>query len=174
MYSQSSSFDEAEVNLQSDIDNLIKWFTTNKLHVNVSKSSCMSFTTRNNIRELNITINGNALKVENDVKYFGVHINDNLSWNIHIANVCKRLGHGFQILRKLSNVIPVNDMLTIYKTLIQPHIDYCITTLYRDMPTNVTAKEFNDYKIQYLDLLQISLDGTLAHGIFWMILMYIM
>ena len=46
IYSQSSSFDEAEVNFQSDIDNLIKWFTTNKLHVNVSKSSCMSFTTR--------------------------------------------------------------------------------------------------------------------------------
>ena len=127
IYSHSSSFDEAEVNLQSDIDNLIKWFTTNKLHVNVSKSSCMSFTTRNNIRELNITINGNALKVENDVKYLGVHINDNISWNRHIANVCKRLGHGFQILRKLNNVIPVNDMFTIYKTLIQPHIDYCIT-----------------------------------------------
>ena len=56
-----------------------------------------------------------------------MHINDNLSWNRHIANVCKRLGHGFQILPKLNNVIPVNDMLTIYKTLIQPHIDYCIT-----------------------------------------------
>ena len=49
----------------------------------------------------------------------GVHINDNFSWNRHIANVCKRLGHGFQIVRKLNNVIPVNDMLTIYKTLIQ-------------------------------------------------------
>ena len=84
-----------------------------------------------------------------------------ITWNRHIANVCKRLGHGFQILR---NVIPVNDMLTIYKTLIQPHIDYCIT-IWGYAP-KCTSKEFNDYKIKYLDLLQISLDGTLAHGIF--------
>ena len=78
--------------------------------------------------------------------------------------------YGFQILRKLNNVIPVNDMLTMYKTLIQLHIDYCITMW--GYALNVTSKDFNDYKIKYLDLLQISLDGTLAHGIFWVILMY--
>ena len=32
-----------------------------------------------------------------------------------------------QILCKLKGIINANDLLIVYKTLVQPHIDYCIT-----------------------------------------------
>ena len=48
LYAQTSSTDEAQLVLQNDMDNLIKWFNNNKLHVNISKSSCMTLSTRHN------------------------------------------------------------------------------------------------------------------------------
>jgi hypothetical protein len=83
--------------------------------------------TRHNVGDLNITINDDSINVDNDVKYLGVYVSNDLSWDKHISNVCRKLGHGLQILRRLQGIVPVNDMVTIYKTIIQPHIDYCIT-----------------------------------------------
>ena len=37
LYAQYSSLDEAESQLQKDIDNLMIWLDMNRLHVNVSK-----------------------------------------------------------------------------------------------------------------------------------------
>jgi hypothetical protein len=127
LYTQSSSLDEAESQLQNDIDNLMTWLDVNRLHVNASKSSCMVLSTRHNVGDINITINDDSINVDNDVKYLGVYVSNDLSWDKHISNVCRKLGHGLQILRRLQGIVPVNDMVTIYKTIIQPHIDYCIT-----------------------------------------------
>ena len=44
-----------------------------------------------------------------------------------IHSTCKKLGHGIYILRKLKDKVPINDLITIYKTIIQSHIDYCLT-----------------------------------------------
>jgi retron-type reverse transcriptase len=55
LYTQSSSLDEAESQLQNDIDNLMTWLDLNRLHVNASKSSCMVLSTRHNVGDINIT-----------------------------------------------------------------------------------------------------------------------
>ena len=41
LYTQSSTLEEAQCELQTDLNNVIKWFNSNKLHVNTTKSSCM-------------------------------------------------------------------------------------------------------------------------------------
>ena len=88
----------------------------------------MTLSTRHNAPNVNISMNNTPLKVDNKAKYLGVQLTNNMSWESHISNVCKqKIGHGIQILRRLRNVIPLEDMIKIYKTVLQPHIDYCIT-----------------------------------------------
>ena len=99
----------------------------NKLYVNTSKSSCMKFTNRHNVPDLKINVNNTILDNETDVKYLGVHISNDLSWHVQISAVCKKLGHGIQVLRKLKGKIPMNGLIMAYTTIIQTHMDYCLT-----------------------------------------------
>ena len=126
IYAQSNSPLTAQTILQEDIHNIAKWFNKNRLHINASKSSCMVLSTRQ-INDVDVIINDTPLTVDNKVKYLGVTISKDLTWNHHIANVCKKLGHGIQLIRKLKQILPLNDLITLYKTVIQPHIDYCLT-----------------------------------------------
>lgn len=127
LYAQGSSPTETQSILQADLENLINWFDMNKLHVNASKSSCMTFSTRRNIPEIDVTINGIPLQNDIKTKYLGVNISNDMSWNTHISHVCRKLGHGIQVLRRLKTFISIDDLVNVYKTVLQPHIDYCLT-----------------------------------------------
>ena len=48
-YTQASSFTDAQSSLQTDVNNIVKWFNMNKLYVNTSKSSCIKFTNRHKV-----------------------------------------------------------------------------------------------------------------------------
>lgn len=74
----------------SIIYNVVKWFNNNRLHVNSSKSSCMRLTTKSNVRDLEININGTNVNTESNMKYLGVNITDKLCWNTHISQICKK------------------------------------------------------------------------------------
>ena len=76
---------------------------------------------------LDITINNSPVQPVSNVSYLWVKISHDLSWDSQINSTCKKLGHGIYILRKLKDKVPINDLITIYKTIIQPHIDYCLT-----------------------------------------------
>ena len=123
IYSQSPTLDGVRSYLQNDVDKLISWLDMKKLHVNVSKSSCMVLSTRKNMTNLEVTINNSPVQTVSNVSYLGVKISPNLSWDSQINSTCKKLGHGIYMLRKLKDKVPINDLITIYKTIIQPHIE---------------------------------------------------
>ena len=80
----------------------------------------------------------------------GVHLTNTLSWNVHMSKVCHKLGHSIQILRKLKGMINDNDLLIVYTTLVQPHIDYCIN---------------NDLLIVYQTLVQPHIDYCITNDL---------
>ena len=51
-------------------------------------------------------------------------------WNANILKANKRIG----IIQRLSNALPGNSLLTIYKSFIRPHLDYC--DIIYDQPNN--------------------------------------
>ena len=46
-----------------------------------------------------------------------------MTWNFHIKEVSKKISRNIGTLKKL--IVPNNILLTIYNTLILPHINYC-------------------------------------------------
>ena len=83
---------------------------------------------RGNCIPWNVThIDGTLLDNVNSTKYLGVHLTSTLSWHDHISGVCSKLGRGLYLIRKLRCILNTNELIIVYKTLIQSHIDYGIT-----------------------------------------------
>ena len=58
-------------------------------------------------------------------KSFGVHIDENLTWNVHIENLCKKVASGIGALKRIRPFVPPSTMQLIYSCLVQPYFDYC-------------------------------------------------
>ena len=128
IYNQADDIVDAQHKLQNDLCNLQNWFNNNNLHVNVNKSCCMEISTRlNHSHNLQLCLSNERLSQVSDTQYLGVTLCNDLSWDKHISSICKKLGHGIFVLRKLKGKIPQSHLLTVYNTIVQPHIDYCIT-----------------------------------------------
>ena len=56
----------------------------------------------------------------------GLIINKHLKWNSHVNKIGNKLSQTIGVINKLKHLIPQKTLLTIYNSLILPHINYCI------------------------------------------------
>ena len=54
-------------------------------------------------------------------------INSDISWDFHIQNLCKQMRCLLSLLRRLRAIFPQNLLLQVYKSYIQPMLDYGLT-----------------------------------------------
>ena len=59
------------------------------------------------------------------LKLLGVTIDDQLNFNIHINEICKRASQRVGVMMRLKKFIPTNAKLTLYKSAILPYLTYC-------------------------------------------------
>ena len=52
-------------------------------------------------------------------------LDDKLPFNDHISLKLSKARKGIDILKKLFFLVPRDTLLTIYKSFIRPHLDYC-------------------------------------------------
>ena len=110
------------------IQKLCKWFNANKLTINMSKTAYTIFTPDGRIPgSLNsITINNIVLTRVGSVKYLGIHLDDNLNWDVHINEITKKLTKTIQALKIVSNFISTEHKRILYYAYIYSTIQYGI------------------------------------------------
>ena len=59
------------------------------------------------------------------VKYLGLWIDDNLIWEVQIDHICSKMACNIGIITRIRNFIPQESLLTLYRTLIEPYLQYC-------------------------------------------------
>ena len=115
--------------INHDLSNVNKLLVANKLTLNSSKTELMLFGSQQRVGTYNtcpdLTIDGNAIKQVKCVKSLGVHIDDNLSWNVHIDTISKKIASGIEALKHCRPFDPQTTQQSIYNALIQPRFDYC-------------------------------------------------
>ena len=104
---------------------LSKWFAANKLSLNASKTNYIVFNSCNRNYAFDIRVDGQVIKQASHVKFLGVYIDSNLSWENHISHVCNQVSKGVGILCRLKHILPRLILRQIYLTLILPHLSYC-------------------------------------------------
>ena len=55
----------------------------------------------------------------------GVTIDDQLNFNIHINEICKRASQRVRVMMRPKKLIPTNAKLTLHKSAILPYLTYC-------------------------------------------------
>ena len=54
-------------------------------------------------------------------------INCDISWEFHVRRLCQSTYYHILLLRRLRRIFPMNLLLQVYKSYIQPRLDYGIT-----------------------------------------------
>ena len=67
---------------------------------------------------------GVRLEPSRSVKYLGVYLDDNLSWDIHIRELSNKLSRANGIMSKLRQYVLKTTMLQIYYALFYSHMSY--------------------------------------------------
>ena len=118
-----------EENMNNELTKVSEWLIANKLTLNRSKTEFMLLGSRQRLSTLSgplsFSINGDSIKQVEFAKSLGVYIDKNLTWNLHITNISKKIASGIGILKRSRSFVPFKTLLCIYNSLVQPHFDYC-------------------------------------------------
>jgi hypothetical protein len=55
----------------------------------------------------------------------GTHIDEKLSWNVHIEKLCKKVACDIGALKRIRPFVSPSTMQLVYNCIVQPYFDYC-------------------------------------------------
>ena len=116
-------------NINEELAKIDEWLKLNKLTFNVKQSKFMLFyMPGRNLQIPNLHINNIKLECLDSFNFLGITINKHLTWKEHINLIANKISRTVGVINRLKNYIPENALLTIYNTLIIPHLNYGILT----------------------------------------------
>ena len=59
-------------------------------------------------------------------KFLGVLIDDKLHFSNHINQICKKISRSIGVIKKLSAYLPQSSLITLYYSIVYPHVIYAI------------------------------------------------
>ena len=108
---------------------LYSWFRANKMTLNADKSTFTIFkSSRKNIPDLPDTIEFLEYEIKRTpfIKFLGITIDENLSWCLHIDDVCNKLRSLFHIFYNIRDYLSKKEIQAIYYALVYSRIKYGI------------------------------------------------
>jgi ribonuclease P/MRP protein subunit RPP40 len=118
------NIEKVETQINFELKLLIEWFQVNLLSLNISKTNYIIFGKKRNINA-NILCGDTALVRLNETKFLGVILSSDLSWNKHVNIVANKISKNIGIIAKVRHLLPTYLTCMLYKTLVEPYINYC-------------------------------------------------
>lgn len=113
--------------MNEDLIRVQKWLNVNKLKLNTEKTKCMVL----HCKQIeDIQINNIAIERVKSIKYLGFIIAENLKMAEHVDYIAKKVAKKIGFLERISHKLDMEGRLTLYKSIISPHFDYCASILY--------------------------------------------
>ncbi|GFT03523.1 probable RNA-directed DNA polymerase from transposon X-element [Trichonephila clavipes] len=117
-----------ERQLQTAVNNILKWCDTNGHSISASKSCCVHFCRKRGIHpDPEIRIRAVQIPVVPDVRFLGVIFDRRLTFLPHILHLRKRCEKSLNLLKVLSNTSWGADrtsLLRVYQAIVLSRIDY--------------------------------------------------
>ena len=113
-----------EVLINNELEKVNKWLKLNKPAVNVDKTKSMLFHKRRPVTPIQFSMNNRKIDVVQYFNYLGIMLDADMSWKTHVAMVRNKLSRINGILHRLKYIYPQSILITLYKSLFVPHINY--------------------------------------------------
>ena len=110
----------------ADLKHLVNWLSANKISLNVKKKPEMVvFKSKQKKFEggLKIKSSGKRLCPTESVKYLGVEIDANFSWQYHVNDISVKLNRGNAVLFKMRKYVKI--LRPIYFANFDSYLSYC-------------------------------------------------
>ena len=78
-------------------------------------------------KSLDIYLQNELLNEVPDHPYLGLQLDNSLKWNQHILKLCKSVSGKLALLNRLRKVLGNNVLSDLYKSIIQPSLDYAVS-----------------------------------------------
>jgi Reverse transcriptase (RNA-dependent DNA polymerase) len=138
--------------VNAELKKLANWFLCNKMAVITSKTKFITFRTKGKKipNDVNIVFNCNEFgKEENpnqiyklerifcenpnesdrSYKLLGVYLDEFLNFDKHFSYLCSKLSRSLYCIKRVSNILSLKALRSLYFALIHPHLLYCSTII---------------------------------------------
>ena len=102
--------------LQGALDHAAQWSSDNNMTLNADKTTLMNISLTGKVQQTTpLALMNTTLNEEYCAKFLGVHIDNQLSFNAHIEQLCSRANSLIHFLRKLKSLgMDLNGLKTFY------------------------------------------------------------
>ena len=127
--------------LNSELKNVNKWLTCNKISINDDKTKYMIFSYKRKIKLPVIKIGKYKIKEIDHTKFLGIFIDNKLTFRYHANYLRSKISKSIGVLYKLNKFLPPFILAKLYSTLVFPYFLYCIEA-WHSAYNNVTRPLF--------------------------------
>ena len=126
VYSANPKSDSAFENLQISVKNLEKYFRSNQVTLNASKTELLRFTTpKMTVSNIQLIVAGSNTKLKNEAKYLGIIIYNKLTFETQVKSLLQKMALGIKAIQTIRNNLPKKRLKVLLHALVQSHFEYC-------------------------------------------------
>ena len=128
MFGTDDDLEALIVNVNTELEKIVKWLNANKLSVNIDKAHYMLFRNKGKVvkETCKVYMNRQEISEVETTKFLGVIIDKRLNWKHHIDSICNRVSKNIGIILTARRVFNKNTLLSLYYSFIYPYFTYCI------------------------------------------------
>ena len=116
-----------EVSINNELSKISEWLSSNKLSENIKKTKLMVFhTPQKRVNYPVLKLNNVNIDRMSQFNFLKIVINSTLKWDKQIAHISLKISRATVVIFRLRHIYPREILLTLYNTLILPHLSYCI------------------------------------------------
>ena len=116
----------SSASFQNDLSSICDWFLSNKLSINVDKSSLVNFNRKRSASTLQVEVNESFLNTDDYCKYSGVSVDGNLKFCEHIRYLSFKLARHSSVMSKMRHYVTRSVFLKFYFCNVKPIVQYGI------------------------------------------------
>ena len=115
---------EEAFTLQEDLSTLYQWSSDWQMLFNADKCHCLHIGSKN--PHYDYFLGEERIETSTQEKDLGVIIHQSLSNSVHVANAVKKANQALAMINKTVINKDKFTMTKLYKTLVRPHLEYCV------------------------------------------------
>ena len=107
--------------LQKNTEKNFRWFYNSNLISNAEKSHLIVSTKKN----VEIQVSYCPKKNEDSVKLLGIHLNNDLNFDYHVNQLCKKASKKLHALARIAKYMEINKQRMLMKAFVSSQFSYC-------------------------------------------------
>ena len=117
----------AKQNLETNIAKLAEYFESHRLNLNENKTEFIVFCKKSQnklTQNLKLQVKNHSTNISSFVKYLGVYLDQNLTYEREVKNVLKKMACGIKTMYAVKQFLPEKTCILLLNALVISHLHY--------------------------------------------------